>query len=178
MSDWIGNIISALALGVSGLSLYVSGWSLHVSRHTAQRAIDAEKVTAWIELQATGSSEWLLATLSVKNPSRNDIKIQKISIGIPDFRLADLEDASVDDGKGNRVLPKNIEVKNHSIGMPLSKHGNVAVPSGETIQAKFLIYQPAHSQKRKTKVNVMYWTMEPVQQWRILPVTVQTRSDL
>jgi len=178
MSDWIGNIISALALGVSGLSLYVSGRSLHISRRTAQRAIDAEEVTAWIELQATGSSEWRLANLGVKNPSRNDIKIQKISIDIPDFRLTYLEDACVDDGKGNQVLPKNIEVNTHSIGMPLSKLGNVAVPSGETTQAKFLIYQPAHSQRRQTKVNVMYWTMEPVRQWRTVRVTVQTRSDI
>jgi hypothetical protein len=46
MLDWIGNIISVVALGVSGLSLYVS-------RRTAQRAIDAEKVTAWIELHKT-----------------------------------------------------------------------------------------------------------------------------
>ena len=83
MSDWIGNIISGIALGVSGLSLFIS-------IRTAQRAINAAKVTAWIDpLQRTGSSEWLLATLNVKNPSHTDIKVEKVGIDLPDFRVGD-----------------------------------------------------------------------------------------
>ena len=161
---WIGPLIAALALAVSGCSLFIS-WRM------AHHTIAAERVTAWIELGLTGNPEWLVATLSVKNPSPNDIKVQKISIGLPDFRLGDIVEASIDNGKGNRILPKEFTVKNHSIGMPLP----LAIGAGETGKSNFLIYQPAHSRRRSTKVNVMYWTLEPKQKWRILPVRIETR---
>jgi hypothetical protein len=32
--------------------------------------------------------------------------------------------------------------------------------------------------RRLKRLNVMYWTLEPKKRWRILPVMVQTRSDL
>lgn len=140
----------------------------------SRRTIDAQRVTAWIELAATGSSEWLLAAVSVKNPSHLDIKVQKLGISLPDFRLGDLDEASVDDGLGNRVLPKEINVKNHYAAMSFV----LPVGAGETNKGKFLIYQPARSRKRQAQVQVMYWTMEPKPKWRILPITVRTRPDL
>jgi hypothetical protein len=76
LSGVFGNVLAGLALVISLRSLYIS-------KRTERRAIDAEKVTAWIELFATGSLEWLVAKLSVKNPSRNDIKVQKIAIELP-----------------------------------------------------------------------------------------------
>jgi hypothetical protein len=51
----------------------------------------------------------------------------------------------------------------------------LAIGAGETGKSNFLIYQPAHSRRRSTKVNVMYWTLEPKQKWRILPVRIETR---
>jgi hypothetical protein len=167
MSNWIGNVISALALGASGYSLFIA-------KRTAQRAIDAEKITAWIELNATGDPRWFCATVTVKNPSPVGIKVQKISIDPPDFRLGDIDAASVDDGMGNRILPKDFTVKEHCLAMPL----RMSIGASETDNATFLIYQPAHSQRRSTKLKLMYWTMEPEQKWRILPVTVNRRSNL
>lgn len=166
MPSWITPLISALALAVSLSSFFVS-WRM------SRRTINAERVTAWIELAATGSSEWLLATVSVKNPSHLDIKVEKLSIGLPDFRLGDLGQASVDDGMGGRILPKEITVKDHHTAMPFE----LAVGAGETSMGRFLIYQPARSRKRYAKVAVMYWTMEPKPRWRILPITVRTRLD-
>jgi hypothetical protein len=170
LSGVVGNILAGLALVISLRSLYVS-------RRTERRAIDAEAVTAWIELFSTGSADWFLAKLNVKNPSRNDIKVKKITIDIPDFRLADYDHALVDDGLGNRILPKQIVVKDHCIGMPLSSRGDLLVQSGETGNGQFLIHHPAYSQRRSTKVNVHYQTMEPVPQWRSITVFLKIRPD-
>lgn len=167
MPSWISVVIAALALLVSCASLFVS-WRM------SRRTIDAERVTAWIELNATGSAEWLLATISVKNPSHLDIKVEKLGVNLPDFRLGDLDEASVDDGLGSLVLPKEIALKNHYTAMPFK----LAVGAGETSKGEFLIYQPARSLMRQARVSVMYWTMEPKPKWRILPVTVRTRPDM
>jgi hypothetical protein len=172
MAEWMTGMPSWISAFISALALAVSSCSLLISWRVARRTIDAEKITAWIELGASGNPQWLVATLSVKNPSPIDIKVQKVSIDLPDFRLGDIVEASVDDGMGNRILPKDFTVKDNCIGMPLP----MDVGAGETSKSKFLIFQPAHSQRRSTKVNVMYWTMEPKQKWRILPVHVETRS--
>lgn len=139
----------------------------------SRRTIDAERVTAWIELSGISSSEWLLATVTVKNPSHVDIKVEKLSISLPDFRLGDLSEVTVDDGAGNRVLPKDISVKSHYTAMSF----DLAVGSGKTNKGQVLIYQPARSRKKFAKLNVMYWTMEPNKKWRILPIAVKTRPD-
>lgn len=164
MPAWVSALISALALLVSSCSLFVS-WRM------SRRTIEAERVNAWIELAATSSSEWLLASVSVKNPSHLDIKVQKLSIDLPDFRLGDLSEAIVDDRMEKRILPK--EIQNRYTAMPFE----MAVGAGETSNGKCLIYQPASSHRRATKVSVMYWTMEPRPKWRILRINVRTRPD-
>lgn len=171
MLDWIAGMSNLVSVIISALALVVSLSSFFISWRMARRTIDAQKVTAWIDL---GSDEWFVANLSVKNQSHVDIKVQKLGIDLPDFRLGNLDEASVDDGLGNRVLPKAIAVKSHYAAMPLP----LDVGAGETSKAQFLIYQPARSRKRKARVSVMYWTMEPKQKWRILPIIVKTRSDL
>jgi len=54
---------------------------------------------------------------------------------------------------GPHVLPDDFEVKEHCLAMPFP----LAVASGETQEEKFFLYQPAHSQRKSAKVNVMYW---------------------
>jgi hypothetical protein len=174
MPDWLTTMPSWVPVGISALALIVSTSRFLVSWRMSRRTIDAQRVTAWIELISTGSSERFLATVTVKNPSHLDIKVAKLGIDLPDFRLGDLDEASVDDGMGNRVLPKGIKVKSHYAAMPLE----LAVHAGETDKRQFLIYQPTRSQKKQAQVRVMYWTMEPKRTWRILPVTVRTRPDL
>jgi hypothetical protein len=166
MSNEMSVIISALALVVSLASLLIT-WRM------SRRTINAQKVTAWIELESR-TGEWFLANLSVKNQSHLDIKIQKVAIGLPDFRLADLNEALVQSGSGELHLPTQITIKNFYSAMPLL----LDVGAGETGKAKFLVHQPAHSRRRATRVSVMYWTMEPSQKWRILQVSVKTRADL
>jgi hypothetical protein len=70
VSDWISNIISGVALGLSACSLYIA-------RRADRRAADVTKITAWIELRSTRDKEWHLATVHIKNPSRNNIKGSK-----------------------------------------------------------------------------------------------------
>lgn len=174
MSEWISAMPSWITALIAFLALVVSLSSFFVSWRMSRRTINAESVTAWIELHSTENTEWYLATLTVKNPSHCDIRVQKLGIDLPDFRLGDLDEASVDDGLGNRILPKVFAVKNHYAAMSFA----LVVGAGETSKGKILIYQPARSRKRHARVSVMYWTMEPKPKWRILPVTVRTRPDL
>ena len=167
LPDWTSTALSFAALIVSGLSFYVS-WRNY------RRLANAERVTAWIELKRHGT-EWSLATLSVKNPSSVGIKVSKIVIDIPDFRVAGIDEASIEDGYGNITLPSKITLESPVTGLQLPDPGTM-VASGETKAIRFLIFQPSHNRKRSTNVRVMYWTMEPKPKWRILPVTVTMRS--
>jgi hypothetical protein len=165
MPDWIG-------IAISGVALCVSAYSLFIARRTAQRAIDAEKVSAWIEIAKSSDKEWFVCTVHVKNPSRHDIKLEKLSVDLPDFRIADVWAAYETSSSGEVVLKQKVEIEPKDLILPLS----LTIKTGETKEKTFCLYQPAHSQQKSTKVNVMYWTLEPVQQWRSLPVTVEIRT--
>lgn len=168
MLEWL------TANAVAVLALIVSASSFAVSWRTAVRARAREAITAYIELSATGEKEYLRAKLHVKNPSPADLRIEKLSIDLPDFRLVDIDSVAVDDGAGNRVLPERIRPTEPAIAMSVVRH----VASGETVRVEFLIYQPAHSQRRSTKVNVMYWRLGPTPKWIILPIRIVTRTSL
>jgi len=86
MIDWtafpIRDGLTTLALVVASLSLYTS-WS------TARRAKAEKAVNAWIML-ARHSTEWWLATLTVKNGSHLSIEIEKLAVDPPDYRLGSI----------------------------------------------------------------------------------------
>lgn len=165
--NWISNSIALLALGVSACSLYVS-WT------QARRAKNAEKITGWIDLEGTASRELFVATLNIKNPSSYDIKLEKLAIDLPDYRLADFDKACIDDGGGGRVLPSEISSPELCLVMPSPKK---LIASGEDDHIKFLIFQPSHSARKSTEIAVMYWTMEPKPKLRQLRLKVKTRPD-
>jgi len=169
MIDWttfpVRDGLTALALVVASLSLYVS-WS------TARRAKAEKAVNAWITLTRPGT-EWWLATLNVKNGSHLGIEIESLSVGLPDYRLGLLSQAKqiVTDFKITGIDMAGVD---HHLAMPFK----LTVNAGETLQGQFLLHQPAHSRSTSTKVNVMYWTLEPKRRWRSLSVKVHTRSTL
>jgi hypothetical protein len=170
MIDWtafpVRDGLTALALVVASLSLYTS-WS------TARRAKAEKAVNAWITLTRAGT-EWWLATLNVKNGSHLGIEIEKLGVDLPDYRLGDLSQAkqiTAPDGTPTEIDMAGVD---HCLAMPFK----FTVAAGETLQRNFLLHQPAHSQRKSAEVNAMYWTLEPKRRWRILPVMVQTRSDL
>jgi hypothetical protein len=170
MIDWttfpIRDGLTALALLVASLSLYIS-WS------TARSAKAEKAVNAWIGVENL-HPEWWLATLNAENNSHLGIEIEKLSVDLPDYRLGDFSDAKWIVTPAGKITGLDTTTLEHHLAMPLK----FVVASGETLQRKFLLYQPAHSQRKSTKVSVMYWTLEPKRQWRILPVIVKTRSDL
>jgi hypothetical protein len=162
---WVGTTV------ISGVALIFSGLSLYISFRTARRVADAEKVTAWIDIERTADKEWVFATLSVKNPSRKDIRFEKLAIPRPDFRVAEVEGAYMLDSSGEQVLRTSIEIG------PLENHlwRSILIPSGETKQTKFLVYHPAHSQLGIAKVAVGYWTMEPHPKWIFFVIKARMR---
>lgn len=169
LPDWIANN------GIAIAALIVAGLSLLVSWLNYRRLSAAERVTAWIDLKQHGTSEYSLATLNVKNPSGISIKLTKLAIDVPDFRLAGVDEASIEDGYGNIVLPSKIRLESPVTGLFLSEP--MVIASSETKTFKFLIFQPAHNSKRSTGVRVMYSTMEPKPKWRILPIRVTMRPS-
>lgn len=170
MIDWttfpVRDGLTALALIVAGLSLYIS-WG------TAQRAKAEKSVNAWIGL-ARINTEWFLATLYVKNASHLGIDIEKLGVSGPDFHLgnaAQLKTITAADGTQTGLDPSAAE---HYLAMSFK----VNVPVGEALEKQFLLHQPAHSQRRATKVTMMYQTLEPKKRWVLLPISVRTRNDL
>jgi hypothetical protein len=112
--------------------------------------------------------------LNVRNGSHLGIEIEKLSVDLPDFRLGDLSQAkqiSAPDGTVTGMIDMGGVA--HHLAMPFK----CTVAAGETLQRNFLLYQPAHSRRKSTKVSVRYWTLEPKRRWRGLPVMVKTRSD-
>jgi hypothetical protein len=161
--------VSILALAVSLASAVFSGLAY-------RRAGAAKRVVAWLELSRTTRSEWLLATMHVKNPSLLQIKLVKLIIEVtPDFKMGDYYASLIDDGLGNRILPKDFEVKDHYISMPC---GNVVVPINETASFRFLIYQASFSRKSKVRVGVMFETMEAKPRFKIIQTSAQIRSEI
>jgi hypothetical protein len=168
----LASVVSILALAVSLASTFIAGLAY-------RRAGKAERVVAWLELSHTTRAEWLLATMHVKNPSRFQIELTKLAIEVtPDFRMGDYEAALIDDGSGNRILPKDFEVKDHYIAMPCSPRGNIIVPINDTASVKFLIYQASFSRKFKVKVGVMYKTREEKPRGKIIWTFGQIRSNI
>lgn len=170
--DWIASIVSILALAVSLASAVFSGLAY-------RRAGAAERVVAWLELSRTTRNEWLLATMHVKNPSLLQIRLVKLMIEVtPDFKMGDYEASLIDDGAGNRVLPKDFEVKDHYIAMPCSSRGKIVVPIDDTASVRFLIYQASFSRKSKVRVGVMFETMEPKPRFKVIQTSAQIRSEI
>jgi len=118
--------------------------------------------------------EWWQAKLNVENHSHLGIDIEKLTVGMPDYRLGIWSDAKWVVSPGGNTTLLDIEKVAHHLAMPFK----FTVAAGETLQGDFLLHQPAHSRRKSVKVSVMYWTLEPKRKWRILPVTVKTRSDL
>jgi hypothetical protein len=159
--------------GLTGLALVVAGLSLYISWGTARRAKAEKAVNAWITLTRP-STEWWLATLNVKNGSHLGIEIAKLSVKLPDYRLGDLSQTKQITALDGTPTSIDMAGVDHCLAMPFK----FTVAAGETLQRNFLLYQPSHSRRKSTKVSVMYETLEPERRWRILPVVVQTRSDL
>lgn len=164
--DQVHDSISALALLVSAISLFIS-------YRTSQRTKAEKAVNAWIELTRS-TSEWWLATLTVRNNSHIDIAIEKLGVEPPDFLIGDLGKAQM------RSAPDGSEKTEVNLGSDaqyLAGPFKLSVPAGETREGKFMLYQPTYSQRKGTKVRVMYWTLEPKRRWCILSVAVRTRGD-
>ena len=171
-SDWIASVVSILALVVSLTSAVISGLAY-------RRAGVAERVVAWLELSRTTRPEWMLATMRVKNPSRLQIKLAKLMIEVtPDFKMGDYEALLINDGFGNRILPKDFEVKDHYIAMPCSSKGKIVVPINDTVSVRFLIYQASFSRKSKVHVGLMYETMEAKPKFKTIQTSGQIRSEI
>jgi hypothetical protein len=169
--DWVSK--DQVRDSISALALLVSAISLIISYRTSQRTKAEKAVNAWIELTRS-TSEWWVATLNVRNNSHIDIAIEKLGVEPPDFLIGDLSKAQVrtaPDGSGKT------EVKLAADAQYLSGPFELSVPAGETKDGKFMLYQAPYSQRKGTKVKVMYWTLEPKRRWCILPVAVRTRGD-
>jgi len=170
--DWMAPIVSILALAVSLASAVFSGLAY-------RRAGKAERVVAWLELRGTTRPEWMLATMHVKNPSRLEIKLMKFMIEVtPDFKMGDYEASLIDDGLGNRILPKDFVVKDHYVAMPCSSKGKIVVPINETASVPFLIYQASFSRKSKVHVGVMFETMDAKPKFVTIQTVAQIRSEI
>lgn len=153
MIDWtafpVRDGLTALALIVASLSLYTS-WS------TARRATAEKAVNAWITLTRSGT-EWWLATLNVKNGSHLGIEIEKLGVDLPDYRLGDPSQAKQITAADGTPTGMDIADVDHCLAMAFKFN----VAAGEALQCNFLLHQPAHSQRKSAKVNVMYWTLVP-----------------
>lgn len=173
LPDWLGSTIAILALAVSTGSLVIAALAY-------RRAGLAEHVIAWLELTQSSRSDWLIATMQVRNPSRLKIKLVKLMIEVrPDFRLADYEAALVDDGAGKRVLPKDFNVKDQYLAMPCSWSGSsIIVPISGTAAYPFLIYHASFSRRAKVHVGLMFETMEPKPKFKIINTVGRIRSDI
>jgi hypothetical protein len=170
--DWIAPVVSILAVALSLASVVISALAY-------RRAGAAERVVAWLELRRTTRSEWMLATMHVKNPSRLQIELVKLMIEVtPDFKMGDYEASLTDDGSGNRILPKDFEVKDHYIAMPCSSQGKIVVPINETATVRFLIYQASFSRKSRVHVGVMFKTLDAKPKSDIIWAVAQIRSEI
>jgi hypothetical protein len=156
------------------LALAISAGSLLVSTLAYRRAGASEKVIAWLELAPTTQHEWTLATMHVKNPSRLQIKLSKLIVKLPDFRMADYESVLEDDGRGNRILPKEFSPKEHYISMPCAGR---TIANDSTASLSFLLFQPSFSRKKYVTVGVMWQTMESRPKFKTIWTKVRTRSD-
>jgi hypothetical protein len=159
--------------GLTGLALVIASLSLLISWSTARRAKAEKSVNAWITISRE-SAEWWLGTLNVKNGSHLGIEIEKLTVGLPDYRLGDIfqtKPLKSPDGAPTGMI--DMASVAHHLAMPFK----FTVAAGETLQRNFLLYQPAHSRRKTAKVSVMYSTLEPKSRWCGLPVMVRTRSD-
>lgn len=158
--------------GLTGLALVIASLSLFISWSTARRAKAEKAINAWIVTERL-HPEWWLVTLNIKNNSHIGIEINQLSVDLPDYRLGDLSKVKQIVAPDGAITGIDMGSLEHYLAMPF-KHG---VAASEALQRKFVLYQPAHSRRKKAKVNVMYWTLEPKRRWRDLPVIVKTRSD-
>lgn len=171
-SGWIAVLVSILALAVSIASAVIS-WLAY------RRAGASERVVGWLELRGTTQPHWMLAIMHVKNPSRLQVKLIKFMIEVaPDFKMGDYDASLVDDGSGNRILPKDFVVKDHCIAMPCSSKGDIVLPVNDTVSVPFLIYQASFSRKSKVRVGVMFETMEPEPKFKTIQTVGRIRSEI
>ena len=141
--------------GLTGLALIIASLSLYISWGIARRTKAEKAVNAWITVARAGT-EWWLATLNVRNGSHLSIDVEKLGVGPSQYHLGDLSQAKqivAADGTPTGIDMASVD---HCLAMPIKFN----VPAGETAERKFLIYQPAHSQRKNGIVSVMYWTLE------------------
>jgi hypothetical protein len=168
-------IFSDLAPVVPILALAISLASVVISSLAYRRAGVAERVVAWLELSPTPRSDWFLATMHVKNPSHLQIKLTRLITEVtPDFKIANYGASLVTSAAGERLLPKDFEVKEYYIAMNCS----TVVPSDGTGSVRFLIYQASFSRKSKVRIRLMYQTMEPKPRFKIIEAVARTRSEI
>jgi hypothetical protein len=171
-SAWIAIAVSILALTVSLAGAVISGLAY-------RRVVAAEQVLAWLEVSRTTRPEWILAIMHVKNPSRLQIKLFKLMIEVtPDFKMGNYEAALVTDPHGQRILPKDFEVKDHYVAMACSSQGKIVVPIGGTASVPFLIYQASFSRKSTVDIGLMFETMEAKPRFQTIQTTARVRREI
>ncbi len=155
-------------------SLFVAAAALAVAVIALRRTIVSERPFASLSLHRV-NGEYFRAFLKINNASRRDLRLEKLTIDIPDFRLSDISEALVDDGSGQRVLAKETDVKQYiAMGYP---GGHTILEAGRATTAEFLVFQAAHSQRKAAEVAVMFHTMEPRPKWRAAKAIARTRPD-
>src|SRR5438128_1531403 len=114
MIDWttfpVRDGLTALALLIASLSLYIS-WS------TARQAKAEKAVNAWIDTTRI-DGEWWEAKLNVENNSHLGIEIEKLTVGLPDYRLGIWSDAKWVVSPGGTTALLDIEKVAHHLAMP------------------------------------------------------------
>jgi hypothetical protein len=139
--------------------------SLVIAVIALRRTMKHERPYASLQLDPV-NSEYFRAVLTINNPSRLTIKIEKLFIELPDFRWAQ--------------VPESMEAKwqfESLIGGPVP-NGPVLLKPGESADVNFVIFQPAHSRKKKASMIAHYFTMEAVPKWRSVNASASTRSSI
>jgi hypothetical protein len=128
------------------------------------RTVRHERPYASLQLART-HPEWFLATLTITNPSRLVIKLEKLAISLPDFRWAHLPTSMDAEWKTESI-----------IGAPVP-NGPIFLKPGESADVKFAVFQALHSRKKTANVQAYYHTMEPKPKWRSVQASARTRLD-
>jgi hypothetical protein len=159
--DWSrSETISALALLISSLGFVVSFISY-------RRVSKLEQPLAWVEIESIGVQDCWRASIHLSNPTRQVLKLTKVSTPIKrvpidarqDFILGDYQEALSECGNDLGKLGAVLGGKDRHLSISLPAD-HEAIQPGATGVFRFLLFRGRLSTARKAKFSIHYVSME------------------
>ena len=162
--DGLISSYSNVAIGIIAL------FSLGLSCFALYRTYQNERPYANLSLRKV-SDTLFVATLTIKNPARFDIRVEKLVPDAREFRWDPLRYETLP--SGGKALDFNVEPKTWAGSIP---NGPIKVRAQSHEEVLFLLYQPMDSRRKTGSMKAFYVTVEQYPKARFVKAGAATKT--